>query len=172
MFIEKVVNPNIIFELTVHLSQHCHYIQILKNRRQIRHKSGIVNFLGQDFEKTAKPLGRFVKGFIDDMVVITTPFNTTPDKIQQTINETIDLYKEMHLEVNTEKCECTHPTSLFICVDRAVYMTYVIIIYFRETHDSYIISLDNHGCYDINVILVELLLIFKIIFLTFYQLYF
>ncbi|CAL6045750.1 Hypothetical_protein [Hexamita inflata] len=38
------------------------------------------------------------------MVVI-----TTPDKIQQTINETIALYKEMHLEVNTEKCECTHP---------------------------------------------------------------
>ncbi|CAL6091151.1 Reverse_transcriptase (RNA-dependent DNA polymerase) [Hexamita inflata] len=47
---------------------------------------------------------KFALGFIDDMVVI-----TTPDKIQQTINETIDLYKEMHLEVNTEKFECTHP---------------------------------------------------------------
>ncbi|CAL6084362.1 Reverse_transcriptase (RNA-dependent DNA polymerase) [Hexamita inflata] len=47
---------------------------------------------------------KFALGFIDDMVVI-----TTPDKIQQTINETIALYKEMHLEVNTEKCECTHP---------------------------------------------------------------
>ncbi|CAL6042095.1 Reverse_transcriptase (RNA-dependent DNA polymerase) [Hexamita inflata] len=35
--------------------------------------------------------------------------NHNPDKIQQTINETIALYKEMHLEVNTEKCECTHP---------------------------------------------------------------
>ncbi|CAL5994320.1 Hypothetical_protein [Hexamita inflata] len=69
---------------------------------------------------------------INDMVVITTPFNTTPDKIQQTINETIDLYKEMHLEVNTEKCECTHPTSLFICVDRAVYMTYDKIYNLQE----------------------------------------
>ncbi|CAL5990707.1 Reverse_transcriptase/endonuclease [Hexamita inflata] len=47
---------------------------------------------------------KFALGFIDDMVVV-----TTPDKIQQTINETIALYKEMHLEVNTEKCECTHP---------------------------------------------------------------
>ncbi|CAL6085610.1 DNA/RNA_polymerase superfamily [Hexamita inflata] len=47
---------------------------------------------------------KFALRFIDDMVVI-----TTPDKIQQTINETIALYKEMHLEVNTEKCECTHP---------------------------------------------------------------
>ncbi|CAL6075806.1 Putative_reverse transcriptase/endonuclease [Hexamita inflata] len=47
---------------------------------------------------------KFALGFIDDMVVI-----TTPDKIQQTTNETIALYKEMHLEVNTDKCECAHP---------------------------------------------------------------
>ncbi|CAL6083010.1 Putative_reverse transcriptase/endonuclease [Hexamita inflata] len=47
---------------------------------------------------------KFALGFIDDIVVI-----TTPNKIQQTINETIALNKEMHLEVNTEKCECTHP---------------------------------------------------------------